>query len=202
MEHAGELKRTAKPQEPACRGRARDDGRAAPLRPRGAIAVRPLPLLAFLLAVALSIACSCAPAAQDAGGGFEEATVSRVVDGDTVAVSIGGQERKVRLVNIDCPESVNPDRSKNSPEGSEAARFTSSLLPAGRTVWLQREVSDTDRYGRLLRHVWLEKPGDPLAQDEVAAKMLDAIIVANGHAKVVDYPPDTRYSQILRGLSR
>lgn len=155
------------------------------------------------LLLMLGTICSCSPASQhEISGHFELATMSRVIDGDTIEVSLDGEVQKVRMVNIDCPESVNPDETKNNDAGREASRFTASRLQVGQPVWLQREATDTDKYGRLLRHVWIEKPHNPFDEEEVARKMFDAILVENGYARVVDYPPDTAYADVLRRVSR
>lgn len=127
----------------------------------------------------------------------EAATIVRVVDGDTFVISIGGEDRKVRLIGIDAPESVSSDEAKNCEEGRAAAAFARSLLPSGTTVWTTREVSDTDRYGRLLRHIWLR---DPAGADPAEA-MVDAVLVREGHAQATDWPPDTAYSALFHRLS-
>ena len=108
----------------------------------------------------------------------------------------------MRLIGIDAPESVNPDESQNTPEGEAAAAFVKDLVAPGTRVWLARDISDTDKYGRLLRYVWLELPADPLSPDEIRTKMLDAVIVAAGHAQVKRYPPDTTYHSILVRIAR
>ena len=82
-------------------------------------------------------------------------TVSRVVDGDTIDVLIDGSAQRVRLIGVNTPETVDP----NSPQecfGREASDFMKSLL-AGKSVSLEADSSQTDRdkYGRLLRYVYL-----------------------------------------------
>ena len=81
------------------------------------------------------------------------ATVVRVVDGDTIDVTIGGIEERVRLIGIDTPETVKP----NSPVecyGPEASAHTKELLPAGTPVHLERDLVARDDYGRLLSYVF------------------------------------------------
>lgn len=82
--------------------------------------------------------------------GLVEATVSRIIDGDTIELSDGS---KVRLVGVNTPESTN----RTEEYGKEASNYTSSILE-GKKVWLQKDVSDADRYNRLLRIVWLDIP--------------------------------------------
>jgi len=89
--------------------------------------------------------------------------VSRVVDGDTIRVRRAGQERKVRLIGIDSPESVKPD-SPVECFGPQASQFASRLLD-GQQVVLEFDPSqgDTDRYGRTLAYVWRTLPASDQA---------------------------------------
>lgn len=131
---------------------------------------------------------------------LEPCTLERVVDGDTIVVDVDGESKKVRLIGIDAAESVHPDESRNTEAGVEASDYLKSLITPGQTLYLQRDVSETDRYGRLLRYVWIGQPADVDDTEEVAAKMLNAVIVENGYAQGKDYAPDTRYSRILHSL--
>jgi micrococcal nuclease len=133
--------------------------------------------------------------------GFETAIVDHVIDGDTVQVIMDGEAYKVRLIGINCPESVHADASRNTEAGALASKFTASICTEGMTVYLQKDVSDTDQYGRLLRYVWLEYPEDPFDFDTVESYMLNAIIVKNGHSDARDYEPDTLYSEYLKALN-
>lgn len=85
----------------------------------------------------------------------ETAHVLRVVDGDTIVVKLAGREERVRLLRVDTPESVHPDRKQNIPAGQAASEFTAQHL-AHKDVQLEREFEDRDGHGRLLRYVWLE----------------------------------------------
>lgn len=129
-----------------------------------------------------------------------EAVVERVVDGDTLDVkpATGGDTMRIRLIGIDAPESVNPDESKNTEDGREASAWLKDSLPKGTRVWLVKDVSDTDKYGRYLRYVWISDPNE--ADADPAKDMLNALIVANGHAVAKDFPPDTAYSQLFHSL--
>ncbi len=102
--------------------------------------------------------------------------VSLVIDGDTIEIE-GGQ--KVRLIGIDSPESVDPNR----PVGCyaiEASEFTKSKLQ-DKYVTLEKDVSETDKFGRLLRYVWLD--------DE----LVNETLVKEGYATSITYPPDIKY---------
>jgi micrococcal nuclease len=124
-------------------------------------------LLAFLL---LPLACR-EPS--------DTTTVTRVIDGDTVIVE-GGYH--VRYIGIDAPEGGEFYylESKQINEG----------LVAGKSVRLERDVSDKDSYGRLLRYVYV---GD----DFVNAEM-----VRQGCAWAIAYPPDVKYQVYLEALEK
>lgn len=81
----------------------------------------------------------------DTSMGLVAATVSRVVDGDTFQLSDGS---KVRLVGVNTPESTN----RHEQYGKEASNYTKTKLE-GKKIWLQKDVSETDRYSRLLKIV-------------------------------------------------
>ena len=94
-------------------------------------------------------------------------SVVRVVDGDTIVVTIGDRDETVRLLGIDAPETVDP-RKPVQCFGIEASNETKSLLD-GRQVFLQIDPtqSDRDKYGRLLRYVFRD---DGLFVDEFLIK--------------------------------
>lgn len=162
---------------------------------------------AILLSFAL---CSCASthnvsthaqATLRADVGYEHAKVVRVVDGDTLMVTLdNGESNSTRLIGVDAPESVNPDESKNTEEGRECSERVKALLPEGTEVWLERDVSDTDPYGRWLRYVWLRDPEAAGATFESGT--LNAYLVSYGYASAKDYEPDTGHSAELHELER
>ncbi|GEA16227.1 hypothetical protein E308F_24710 [Moorella sp. E308F] len=81
------------------------------------------------------------------------ATVTEVVDGDTLHVQINGKKEKVRLIDVNTPESAHPDLGiKEEPYGEEALAYTQKRL-AGRQVYLELDVGERDKYGRLLAYV-------------------------------------------------
>lgn len=123
-----------------------------------------------------------------------EARVSRVVDGDTLVVNINGREARVRLIGIDTPETVAPGRPVEC-FGPEASAFTNDQIQrAGRRVLLEKDVSETDRNGRLLRYVWL--------LDERGPRLLNYELVTRGYALAISYPPDVRYQESFRAAQR
>ncbi|CAM3351834.1 thermonuclease family protein [Marinicrinis lubricantis] len=110
----------------------------------------------------------------------EFSTVQRVVDGDTFELSTG---EKVRLIGVDTPETVKPG-SPVEAYGKEASNFTKKQLE-GNDIILFRDVSDQDRYGRLLRYVFIS--GD--------AVMFNERLIAEGYAQVSTFPPDVLYAE-------
>ena len=133
------------------------------------------------------------PVAAKATNGLTPAVVKRVVDGDTIVVNIAGKEEKVRLIGIDTPESVHPDSKKNSVKGLEASEYTKSVLKKDGVVYLEKDVSERDSYGRLLRYVWLTENKEDMKTD-----CLNAILVYRKFAKVKKFEPDVKYYKKLK----
>lgn len=130
-----------------------------------------------------------------------EAKVVRVIDGDTIEVRwVAGAElpsKRVRLIGIDTPE-VN---GEPEPFGDEATRFTHEQV-LNQTVWLEKDVSETDRYGRALRYVWLTRPADSPDEAQVRAGMLNALLLSRGLARLATFPPDVRYVDLFTALQQ
>ncbi|MFC1863868.1 thermonuclease family protein [Thermodesulfobacteriota bacterium] len=81
--------------------------------------------------------------------------VIRVVDGDTIVVDYKGKSEKVRLLRVNTPESVHPDKKQNIPMGKVASDYTKNRLH-GKLVNLQFEGELRDRYNRLLAYVFID----------------------------------------------
>lgn len=114
---------------------------------------------------------------------YTEGRVVRIIDGDTIEVDIGGLRRKVRYIGIDCPEPSHPPATAEPFSAQATAR--NAELVKGRIVRLEKDVSERDRYGRLLRYVWV---GDTLVNES---------LVCAGLCRAVSYPPDvTRQSRL------
>lgn len=120
----------------------------------------------------------------------ERALVSKVVDGDTIELDNG---KTVRFIGMDTPETVDPRRSVGC-FGKEASNETKKLL-SGKEVILQKDVSETDKYGRLLRYVFL-----PLENGRIL--FVNDYLVREGFAKVLTYPPDVSYNEQFRQAER
>lgn len=132
---------------------------------------------------------------------LEVATVERVVDGDTIEVKIDGEKFKVRLIGVDTPETKHP-RKPVEPYGKEASECTKKKLD-GKKVYLEKDVSDTDRYGRLLRYVWLKKPDkDKKLTEEMLKDNFNLTLVKEGYGKSSTFPPDVKYAEIIKEYQR
>lgn len=125
---------------------------------------------------------------------FEKAYVKRVVDGDTIVVTINDEDYKVRLIGIDTPEST----TEIEPYGKEASSYTTSKL-TGTTIYLEKDVSETDKYGRLLRYVWIDIPNE-ISENEMKDKLFNANLLLNGYASIFTYPPDVKYSDYFKNF--
>jgi micrococcal nuclease len=164
------------------------------------------------LIVAIAVAAGCAlPSGGTAGpdapatapipgtpqrptGPTEDATLVAVVDGDTIRVRLDGVVESVRSIGIDTPE-PNPT-SANTPEpfADEATAANRRLLEAGGRLVLERDVSERDRFGRLLRHVW--------THDAEGWTFVSLALVADGLARVTTFPPDVTYVEALLRAER
>lgn len=115
--------------------------------------------------------------------GRELGTVLEVIDGDTIRVDIEGRVYTVRYIGVDTPETVHPTHGVE-PYGVEASEANKRLV-SGKAVELEKDVSETDRYGRLLRYVY------------VGGIMVNAWLVENGYAQVSTFPPDVKYESLF-----
>jgi micrococcal nuclease len=123
------------------------------------------------------------------GATLIDATFVRIVDGDTIIVRIGGRDERVRLIGINTPELNKPDGPVEC-YATEASNQTQALIGvADGHIQLERDVSETDQYGRLLRYVWLVMPeGKQLLNEE---------LVEGGYARAIAYRPDVKYQSAL-----
>ncbi len=145
-------------------------------------AVQPSPLPVLTPQISLPVATGSATAGIEG----ERVLVTRVVDGDTIVVN---DKLTVRFVGMDTPETVDPRRPVGC-FGKEASDETKKLL-SGKTVILQKDTSETDKYGRLLRFIYL-----PLEDGRIL--FVNDYLVREGFAKVKTYRPDVKFeSQFL-----
>lgn len=106
--------------------------------------------------------------------------VKRVVDGDTIVLENG---EIIRYIGIDTPELESSSQSVQC-FAQEAKEFNKRLVE-GKEVRLEKDVSDRDRFGRLLRYVWI----DDLFVNEY--------LVKEGYALASTYPPDVEYQDLF-----
>ena len=104
--------------------------------------------------------------------------VTEITDGDTFWID---DQYKVRLIGVDAPESRDPNKPVEC-YAQAASRFLTDLL-LNHQVTIEKDVSGTDRYGRLLRYVY---------HDGV---MVNELLVREGYARVATYPPDVKYQE-------
>ncbi|SHJ14890.1 stalk domain-containing protein [Desulfofundulus thermosubterraneus] len=129
------------------------------------------------------------------------AVVTSVSDGDTVHVQLAGKDEKVRFTGVNCPEIAHPElRIEEQPFGKEAAAYTRERL-SGKTVYLEFDVQERDKYGRLLAYVWLERPSSG-SEEEVRAKMFNARLLLDGYAQVMTVPPNVKYADMFVKFQR
>ena len=126
---------------------------------------------------------------------YQSAQCTRVVDGDTIVVQMDGSEYKLRYIGIDTPETVDPNRPVGY-FGKEASARNKQLVE-GKTLYLEKDVSDTDKYGRLLRYIYLDINGDGSKYT-----MVNSLLVQLGYAKVATYPPDVKYADLFIKMER
>ncbi|WP_262122163.1 thermonuclease family protein [Anaerococcus sp. Marseille-Q5996] len=133
---------------------------------------------------------------------YETGRIVRVVDGDTAVVKIKNENQKVRFIGVDTPE-YNPKRNISQPWGKEASEFSKNLLK-DQIVYLEKDVSETDKYNRLLRYIWLEPPQDLSnpTYEEIENLMINGILVRDGYARAKTYKPDTKYQYELKKIEK
>jgi micrococcal nuclease len=168
--------------------------------------------LALLVLLLAGLVAGCEGLVEDAGGGgggrapagletsaAERAAwpdapkdavavkVQRVVDGDTFVAMVKGRRERIRVIGVDTPESVDPNRP-DEPFGKEASDFAKHYLD-GETVRLAGDVEPRDRYGRMLAYVWLRD-----------GTFWNALLAAEGYAQQLTIPPNVTYASLFRRL--
>lgn len=107
-------------------------------------------------------------------------------------MSLKGHNEKVRFIGVNCPEISHPSLGiKEQPYGQKAKAYTKNEL-LGKKVWLEFDVQERDKYGRLLAYVWLEPPSSD-SEEEIRAKMFNARLLLEGYAQVMTVPPNVPY---------
>ncbi len=91
---------------------------------------------------------------QDKRGDIKHCYCPFVIDGDAIVVDMNGKEERVRLIGVDTPETVHPQKPVER-FGKEASDFTKRMV-AGKKVRLEYDWQTRDKYGRLLAYVYLK----------------------------------------------
>jgi micrococcal nuclease len=120
--------------------------------------------------------------------GLVNAKVVRVVDGDTVVVRYKGREERIRLIGVDTPETVHPNKPVEA-YGEEAKEYTKKKLEE-KDIQIEFDVQERDRYGRLLGYIWLD---GLLFNDE---------LLRMGYARVATFPPNVKYVETFKETER
>lgn len=104
--------------------------------------------------------------------------VMRVIDGDTIEIENG---EKVRYIGIDTPETMDP-RKPVQCFGVEASKKNKDLVE-GKMARLEKDITDKDKYNRLLRYIWVD------------GVLINLELVKQGFAYSYSYPPDVKYQE-------
>lgn len=118
-----------------------------------------------------------------------KAIVTNVVDGDTFDIMLNNKEERIRLLLVDTPETKHPTKPVQ-PFGPEASQFTKDTLE-GKEVTVEFDVSERDKYGRLLAYIWID------------GKMFNEMLLEKGLARVAYiYAPNTKYVDEFYGIQK
>ncbi len=109
----------------------------------------------------------------------EIVVVKRVVDGDTIELIDG---RRVRYIGMNAPETLG---SNGKTCFGTQALVKNKALVEGKSIRLEKDISETDKYDRLLRYVWV---GDIFVNE---------ILIREGFAQVSTFPPDVLYKDVF-----
>lgn len=118
--------------------------------------------------------------------GKEIARVTRVIDGDTIEINIRGETKKLRYIGVNTPETVDP-RRPDECFGEEASKENKRLVE-GKDIILEKDISETDQFNRLLRYIYL-----PLSDGSLL--FINDYLVRQGFANASTFPPDVKYYQ-------
>ncbi|MFN3258426.1 MAG: thermonuclease family protein [Ilumatobacter sp.] len=141
--------------------------------------------------------CTSADAGPDpsdtvpASGVDANATVERIVDGDTIDVVIDGRDERVRLIGIDTPETKRPDTPVEC-FGPEATAHIDALLPTGTPIRIERDIVGRDHFDRLLGYVYRADDG----------LFVNVEMIRAGFAQPLSIPPNETYRSVFVEAAR
>lgn len=146
-------------------------------------------ILLLILMITGVVACDSLTETGDSGGDNivtipegEIATVTRVIDGDTIDVLLDGKQVRIRYVGVNTPE-------RDEPCYNDATQANRDLVD-GKTVTLVTDTSDTDRFDRLLRYIYAD------------GVFVNDSLVRNGYAEAVLYQPDDAFYEDFLALEK
>jgi endonuclease YncB( thermonuclease family) len=114
---------------------------------------------------------------------MELAYVQKVIDGDSIEVILDGEVYELRYIGINAPESGKPFFND--------ATMANKRFVENQIVEIESDISDTDKYGRLLRYVYLQN-----------GSLVNAELVGLGLAVSNAYPPDIKYQQVFESREK
>jgi micrococcal nuclease len=147
----------------------------------------------IVLAVAAFSGCGSQSGDDEALGRSVSAGVVRVIDGDTIEVSIEGQDEDVRYIGVDTPETVKPGAPVQC-YGPQASAENHRLVE-GRTVRLVFDRERRDVYGRLLAYVYTRPRGNA-----ERPRLVNAALVRDGYARTLTIAPNTAHASVFQRL--
>ena len=118
-----------------------------------------------------------------------EVKFSKCVDGDTIKLKVNGKKERVRLLAIDTPESVTPDKPVEA-YGKEASNYTCNLVKNANKIEIEYDINSDkeDKYGRLLAYVYVD------------GKMIQEELLKNGLARVAYLYSNYQYTEKFKEL--
>ncbi len=127
---------------------------------------------------------------QTTTGKLIPAKIVSITDGDTMKINLNGKTETVRLLLVDTPEVKHPSKPVQ-PFGPEASAFAKKMLKEGKEVQIEIDVSERDKYGRLLAYLWVD------------GKMFNEMLLEKGLARVAYvYPPNIKYVDQFRAIQK
>lgn len=112
-----------------------------------------------------------------------EIKCTRIIDGDTIEIEDEiGTKYKVRYIGIDAPET--------SEDYGDISTEKNSELVKDKIVKLEKDISNTDKYGRILAYVYVDKI------------FVNAYLIQEGYAQIYTYPPDVKYADYFLELQQ
>lgn len=142
---------------------------------------RPLQVLGVVIIGLAVPACGTSPLQRSVAP-----TVVEVIDGDTIVIDFDGDLETVRLLGIDTPETVDPNRPIQC-FGQEASDFLTTLIGPGTELRVERDQQARDRFGRLLVYVFRASDGT----------FVNLELLRDGYADVAIYAPNEAYRSLL-----